>query len=74
MAAWKPNQIKAIIHVGDEVNIVLKKDQQTGALTRGVVKQILTNSRTHPRGIKVMLTDRSVGRVQEILSAAEEED
>jgi uncharacterized repeat protein (TIGR03833 family) len=48
--------------------IVLKKDQQSGALTKGIVKDILTNSPTHPHGIKVRLEDGSVGRVKEILS------
>ncbi len=48
--------------------IVLKKDQKSGALTRGVVKDILTNSPTHPHGIKVRLEDGSVGRVRQILS------
>jgi len=46
------------------VDIVLKADQPTGKLTRGIVKRILTNSPTHPRGIKVMLEDGQVGRVQ----------
>lgn len=62
--------IRANIKPGMEVDIVLKKDQPTGILTRGVVKAILTNSHTHPRGIKVMLTDRSVGRVQEFPAKA----
>lgn len=53
---------------GLEVMIVLKKDQKSGALTRGVVKDILTNSPTHPHGIKVRLEDGSVGRVRQILS------
>lgn len=52
---------------GTEVLIVLKKDQQTGILTHGFVQRILTNSRTHPRGIKVMLQDGQVGRVQKII-------
>ena len=56
-----------MIHPGQLVDVVLKADQPTGKLTRGVVKQILTNSKTHPRGIKVMLTDRQVGRVQRIV-------
>lgn len=55
------------IKPGIEVNIVLKQDQRTGKLTRGVVKDILTNSPTHPHGIKVRLTDGQVGRVKEIL-------
>jgi uncharacterized repeat protein (TIGR03833 family) len=56
------------IKPGLEVNIVLKQDQRTGKLTRGIVKDILTNSPTHPHGIKVRLTDGQVGRVKEILT------
>ncbi|GIP47242.1 hypothetical protein D3C76_52780 [compost metagenome] len=52
---------------GLTVDIVLKKDQPTGKLTRGVVKDILTNSATHPHGIKVRLQDGQVGRVKTIL-------
>ena len=62
------NQTRACIHAGQTVDIVLKADQPTGKLTRGVVKDILTNSRTHPRGIKGRLTDGRVGRVQKIIS------
>ncbi|TWT16101.1 YwbE family protein [Planomicrobium sp. CPCC 101079] len=54
---------------GLEVNIVLKQDQRTGKKTRGVVKDLLTNSATHPHGIKVRLEDGQVGRVSEILSS-----
>lgn len=54
------------IKVGAKVAIVLKKDQRTGNLTRGVVKDILTNSATHPHGIKVRLENGKVGRVKEI--------
>jgi uncharacterized repeat protein (TIGR03833 family) len=57
---------RAEIHPGDTVNIVLKKDQVTGKLTRGVVKEILTGSHSHPHGIKVRLTDGKVGRVKAI--------
>lgn len=53
---------------GAIVDIVLKKDQKSGKLTRGVVKDILTNSAYHPRGCKVRLEDNQVGRVQNILS------
>ena len=52
---------------GLEVEIVLKEDQRTGKLTRGVVEDILTSSNFHPRGIKVRLTDGQVGRVQNII-------
>ncbi len=55
------------IEAGIEVNIVLKKDQRSGALTEGVVKDILTNSSFHPHGIKVRLEDGQVGRVKEII-------
>lgn len=55
------------IKPGMLVLIVLKKDQPTGKLTEGVVKKILTNKKFHPRGIKVMLIDGRVGRVQKIL-------
>lgn len=53
------------------VDIVLKKDQKTGILTRGQVQRLLTNSQEHHRGIKVMLIDGQVGRVQRILSKEE---
>jgi len=54
------------IRSGIEVSIVLKQDQRTGKLTRGIVKDILTNSVSHPHGIKVRLADGQVGRVQKI--------
>ena len=53
---------------GTTVDIVLKQDQRTGKLTRGIVKDILTKSGTHPHGIKVRLTDGQIGRVKEIHS------
>lgn len=52
---------------GIKVKIVLKKDQRTGVLTEGVVKDLLTNAPTHPHGIKVRLMDGQVGRVKQIL-------
>ncbi len=55
------------IRPGIEVYIVLKKDQRSGKLTRGVVKDILTKSTSHPHGIKVRLADGQVGRVKRIL-------
>ena len=54
------------IPIGANVRIILKKDQPTGKLTEGIVARILTNSSHHPHGIKVMLEDGEVGRVQEI--------
>jgi uncharacterized repeat protein (TIGR03833 family) len=53
---------------GMTVDIVLKADQKFGKLTRGIVKDILTNSSTHPHGIKVRLTDGQIGRIQAIYS------
>ena len=55
------------VKIGAWAEIVQKKDQQTGLLTEGEVKRILTNSPFHPHGIKVMLTTGEVGRVQNIL-------
>ena len=55
------------IKPGLRVAIVLKQDQRTGKRTVGTVKDLLTNSPSHPHGIKVRLTDGQVGRVQEIL-------
>jgi len=55
------------IKQGLKVNIVLKQDQRSGKLTQGIVKDILTNSSSHPHGIKVRLTSGDIGRVQEIL-------
>lgn len=48
------------------VRVVQKKDQQSGALTEGIVQDILTNSASHPHGIKVRLTSGAVGRVKHI--------
>ncbi len=55
------------VKAGLKVNIVLKADQRTNKLTQGIVIDILTNSPSHPHGIKVRLQDGQVGRVQEIL-------
>ncbi|MET7019352.1 YwbE family protein [Bacillus mycoides] len=60
-------QKRSNIAPGLEVDIVLKQDQRTGKLTRGIVKDILTNSPSHPHGIKVRLQDGQVGRVQNII-------
>jgi uncharacterized repeat protein (TIGR03833 family) len=56
------------IEPGAQVLIVLKRDQRSGRLTPGVVKDILTKSATHPHGIKVRLESGQVGRVKEIVS------
>ena len=59
---------RADISVGAEVDIVLKADQGTGRLTRGVVREFLTNSKHHPQGIKVRLVDGAIGRVERVVS------
>lgn len=54
------------IQSGKRVSIVLKQDQSTGSLTEGIVRDILTNSSSHPHGIKVRLMSGKVGRVKEV--------
>jgi uncharacterized repeat protein (TIGR03833 family) len=58
---------RADIYPGLEVDIILKKDQRSGKLTRGIVKDLLTSASYHSRGIKVRLEDGQVGRVAEIV-------
>jgi len=60
-------QNRADIYPGLEVDIILKKDQRSGKRTRGFVKDLLTSSSHHSRGIKVRLDDGQVGRVIEIV-------
>lgn len=55
------------IKVGQKAEIVQKKDQRSGKLTAGVVKKILTNSKYHPHGIKVMLESGEVGRIKNLI-------
>ena len=61
-------QTRSNIKPGQTVLIVLKQDHNSGKLTRGVVKDILTKSPNHPHGIKVRLENGQVGRVKEIVS------
>ena len=56
------------IHPGLAVSIILKQDQRTGKLTHGIVRNILTSSPFHSRGIKVRLEDGQIGRVQAVLA------
>jgi len=63
MTGTKREKIKP----GTRVRVVQKQDQPTGRLTEGVVLKILTNSQTHPHGIKVMLEGGIVGRVKDII-------
>jgi uncharacterized repeat protein (TIGR03833 family) len=64
MAAEKDGRQRKNLGPGMKVKIVLKKDQKSGKLTEGTVREILTNSSFHPHGIKVRLSDGSVGRVR----------
>ncbi|PHV70696.1 hypothetical protein CS063_09200 [Sporanaerobium hydrogeniformans] len=59
-------QKRSNIKIGQAVLVVQKQDQQTGKLTEGIVKRVLTNSPEHHHGIKVMLESGIVGRVKEI--------
>jgi len=65
--ATKTGSSRRNIHLGDTVDIVQKMDQRTGKLTRGIVKDILTNSPSHPHGIKVRLQTGQVGRVRAVI-------
>jgi len=60
---------RSSINIGSRVAVVLKKDQRTGKLTEGIVRDILTKSPAHPHGIKVRLESGEVGRVKEIFCA-----
>jgi uncharacterized repeat protein (TIGR03833 family) len=58
------------VKIGAEVDIVLKADQRSGRLTRGIVAELLTSSAFHPHGIKVRLKSGQVGRVQDIIGSS----
>jgi uncharacterized repeat protein (TIGR03833 family) len=60
-------QNRSDIYPGLEVDIILKKDQRTGSLTRGIVDKLLTSAAFHSRGIKVRLEDGQIGRVAHII-------
>jgi uncharacterized repeat protein (TIGR03833 family) len=60
-------QNRSDVYPGLEVDIILKRDQRSGKRTRGIVKDLLTSSSFHSRGIKVRLEDGQVGRVAEII-------
>lgn len=65
-------QKRADIRKGMTVKVVKKEHQRTGQLTQGIVKDLLTNSSTHPHGIKVRLESGVVGRVKEIITNADQ--
>ncbi|TDG37201.1 YwbE family protein [Pedobacter changchengzhani] len=60
-------QNRSDVYPGLEVGIILKKDQRNGEITYGIVKNLLTSSSFHSRGIKVRLEDGQIGRVAEIV-------
>lgn len=62
---------RSAIRPGVRVRIIEKHNQSTGKLTEGIVRRLLTSSPTHPHGIKVMLEDGKVGRVQSIVAPEE---
>jgi uncharacterized repeat protein (TIGR03833 family) len=67
MSPAKSGKNRKDVRPGLTVDIILKNDQRTGKRTRGIVKELLTSSPTHPHGIKVRLADGRVGRVAEII-------
>jgi uncharacterized repeat protein (TIGR03833 family) len=62
------------VRIGCVVDVIRKEDQRSGKKTRGIVQEILTNSFSHPHGIKVRLKGGHVGRVAEIISTPSSED
>ena len=64
-------QKRGNIKIGSRVEVILKANQTIGTLTHGIVAEILTNSSSHPHGIKVRLEDGQVGRVQNIISPSD---
>lgn len=73
MENTKSGKKRSNIKIGILVEVVEKQNQRSGELTEGFVKRILTNSKTHPHGIKVMLQTGEVGRVKHILDEEEED-
>jgi uncharacterized repeat protein (TIGR03833 family) len=67
-------KLRDSVRVGLVVDIIRKEDQRSGKKTRGIVQEILTNSPSHPHGIKVRLKGGQVGRVAEIIRSTASED
>jgi uncharacterized repeat protein (TIGR03833 family) len=74
MESPRNGQKRGSIRIGSVVDIIRKEDQRSGKKTRGIVQDILTNSLSHPHGIKVRLKGGHVGRVAEIISAVSSDD
>ena len=66
-------QQRVSVRVGQTVDIIKKEDQRSGKRTRGIVQEILTNSLSHPHGIKVRLKGGRVGRVAAVIADPEEQ-
>jgi uncharacterized repeat protein (TIGR03833 family) len=74
MEIHRDGQQRGSVRIGFVVDIIRKEDQRSGKKTRGIVEEILTNSLSHPHGIKVRLKGGHVGRVAEIISATVSDD
>ena len=74
MESPRNGQQRGSVRIDFVVDIIRKEDQCTGKKTRGIVQEILTNSLSHPHGIKVRLKGGHVGRVAEIISVSSSED
>ena len=74
MEPHRNGQQRGSVRIGFVVDIIRKEDQSSGKKTRGIVQEILTNSLSHPHGIKVRLKGGPVGRVAEIISGQSSED
>ena len=62
------------IKIGSTVRVIKKSDQRTGKVSEGIVKEILTKSKFHPHGIKVILEDGIIGRVKEVVNISNNND
>jgi uncharacterized repeat protein (TIGR03833 family) len=58
------------IKIGSIVRVIKKSDQKTGEISEGIVKEVLTKSKFHPHGIKVILEDGIIGRVKEVVNVS----
>jgi len=74
MESPRNGQQRSSVRIGFVVDIIRKEDQRSGKKVRGIVEEILTNSLSHPHGIKVRLKGGHTGRVAEIISAPSSED
>jgi len=74
MEPHRNGQQRGSVRIGLIVDIIRKEDQCSGKKTRGIIQEVLTNSHSHPHGIKVRLKGGHVGRVTEIISAPSSED